>query len=233
MTTLLAIAPSAEAGKLKFFAPADSDGDGVPDRRDACVVLAETPNGYADDDGCPDHLAALDVLPHIGDTLVSAEVTLTRKGRTTSTTGEPRVAEDLIPGERVVIEARALCYAARGEIVVEQGRNHVDLELTPHYDQRLTWSLTDADGSPLTDATLQFDSPCASSQRLTLADGRGTVRVGQGEHRVRIEAPGYEPQEHIVRADAGSIDIALVPVVDRTDALAGLQSIETDEAPES
>jgi outer membrane protein OmpA-like peptidoglycan-associated protein len=32
----------------------DSDGDGIPDGEDECPGVAETPNGYRDDDGCPD-----------------------------------------------------------------------------------------------------------------------------------------------------------------------------------
>jgi OOP family OmpA-OmpF porin len=32
----------------------DSDGDGIPDRLDKCPTAAETVNGVADDDGCPE-----------------------------------------------------------------------------------------------------------------------------------------------------------------------------------
>ena len=32
----------------------DTDADGIPDRDDKCPADAETPNGYQDDDGCPD-----------------------------------------------------------------------------------------------------------------------------------------------------------------------------------
>lgn len=32
----------------------DSDGDGIPDRSDACPLLAEDPDGFKDTDGCPD-----------------------------------------------------------------------------------------------------------------------------------------------------------------------------------
>jgi len=39
------------------YAGQDADGDGIPDAKDACPKVAETANGYADDDGCPDALA--------------------------------------------------------------------------------------------------------------------------------------------------------------------------------
>ncbi|MFB6171867.1 MAG: thrombospondin type 3 repeat-containing protein [Haloarculaceae archaeon] len=38
-------------------APADYDGDGVPDQRDACPTRPETNNGFQDGDGCPDVVA--------------------------------------------------------------------------------------------------------------------------------------------------------------------------------
>jgi outer membrane protein OmpA-like peptidoglycan-associated protein len=34
---------------------ADRDGDGIPDSEDQCPDEPETPNGYQDTDGCPDH----------------------------------------------------------------------------------------------------------------------------------------------------------------------------------
>lgn len=221
LATIAVFSSTADAGRFRLFAPADGDGDGVPDRRDRCLVVPETVNGYADDDGCPDHLAVLDVLPRIGDTWIEADVELTRVTGVTTTSGTARVADALIPGEVVTIEARALCYAARGELVVEQGRNHVELELTPRYDQRIDWELTDDDGQPLEDVTLRFDSLCAPSHAITLADGRGTVRVGGGEHAVLIEAPGYAPETRFVRADAGRVTVALARhPVDLTDAVA-------------
>jgi hypothetical protein len=35
-------------------APADYDGDGINDSRDACPTRPETVNGFQDSDGCPD-----------------------------------------------------------------------------------------------------------------------------------------------------------------------------------
>jgi len=53
-----AVAPSAAplvaGGSPSRPSPADGDGDGVPDPDDKCPEVAETRNGYEDDDGCPD-----------------------------------------------------------------------------------------------------------------------------------------------------------------------------------
>jgi outer membrane protein OmpA-like peptidoglycan-associated protein len=34
----------------------DSDGDSIPDQKDKCPKKPETPNGFQDQDGCPDEL---------------------------------------------------------------------------------------------------------------------------------------------------------------------------------
>ena len=38
-------------------APADYDGDGIPDSTDRCPTRPETANGFRDGDGCPDVVA--------------------------------------------------------------------------------------------------------------------------------------------------------------------------------
>lgn len=54
-------APGPPAGEAARAQPLDSDGDGIPDDRDACPNAAETVNGCKDDDGCPD--AVMSVRP--------------------------------------------------------------------------------------------------------------------------------------------------------------------------
>jgi outer membrane protein OmpA-like peptidoglycan-associated protein len=51
-------------GEREAFAAAtrDQDGDGIPDVRDRCVTEAETRNGLADEDGCPEETAAIEIV---------------------------------------------------------------------------------------------------------------------------------------------------------------------------
>ncbi|MEN0060845.1 MAG: carboxypeptidase-like regulatory domain-containing protein [Myxococcota bacterium] len=202
-----------------LFSPADEDRDGVPDRRDRCIAMAETVNGYADHDGCPDHLAALDVVPWIGDTAVRATVTVLRESGETVSNGL-RVAEDLVPNEVITVRAEALCYTAEAQLTVAPGRNHLELPLVPRYGKTVQWSVTDITGQPVESAQVRFDSPCAPYTPIALTDGQGSVRVGAGEHSVRIEAPGFEPVEHQVRGNAGVVEVTLVPIIDELDAVA-------------
>ncbi|MFO0602931.1 MAG: OmpA family protein [Polyangiales bacterium] len=60
----LASARQQGQGERAAFAEAmrDTDGDGVLDSRDRCVNEAETRNGLADDDGCPEATSAIEVV---------------------------------------------------------------------------------------------------------------------------------------------------------------------------
>lgn len=60
----LASARQQGRGERAAFAETmrDTDGDGIPDSRDRCVNEAETRNGLADDDGCPEATAAIEVV---------------------------------------------------------------------------------------------------------------------------------------------------------------------------
>ena len=62
--TRLAQARSAGAADRTAFAAAnrDNDGDGIPDASDRCPNEAETVNGIADQDGCPEDTAAIEVI---------------------------------------------------------------------------------------------------------------------------------------------------------------------------
>ena len=65
LAQVLAVEASASAGKRgepvrdagtspTEFARVDSDGDGVPDELDRCPVTPEDPDGFEDEDGCPE-----------------------------------------------------------------------------------------------------------------------------------------------------------------------------------
>lgn len=205
------------------FSPADDDGDGIPDRRDGCLALPETYNGYADDDGCPDHLAFLDVVPTIGGRAVPAEVTVMRSTGTT-VAAAPRVATDLVPSESVTIEAKALCWVGSATIAVGPHANRIEVPLSPRFDQTLDLDLAGPDGRPIEDAVVTLDGPCAPTGALHLADGQGRIRVGEGPHRMRIEAPGYVSVSQYVSAGDGPVGLTLAFVIPEGD------DVVTDDA---
>lgn len=120
---------------VSLFAAPDEDGDGINDRKDRCRVLPENFNGYADDDGCPDHLSVLDVGVWLDDRLVPGKIALTRADGTISGIQGPRAAEDLVPGEVVQVTAAYGCSITTSEFVVSPGHNRIDLDIVP--DPRL------------------------------------------------------------------------------------------------
>lgn len=110
----------------------DTDGDGVRDDKDGCVDEAEYPNGYEDQDGCPDALATLVVKAKNaeGALLRSTEVFdgKTSLGRTNL---EGRlIVPDLMPGREVmvVVDTPDL-EPATSTLVLQAGENEIDLEL--------------------------------------------------------------------------------------------------------
>jgi len=206
--SLVALAGSDGPRRGGLFASADGDRDGIPDRHDACRVAEEVWNGYADDDGCPDHLAALDVLPMVGEIAVAATVTLARRDRIDEAEA-PRVADDLVPGQRVALDVQNGCLRGGAELLVQQGRNVVEVELEPQLDRPVEWTVTDPDGALVRDVVLRFDSACAPLTPRRLADGTGTVLVGVGRHPVTIEAPGFEAASLTVDGDDESVRITL------------------------
>jgi outer membrane protein OmpA-like peptidoglycan-associated protein len=56
--------------------PADTDGDGITDDKDACVNEAEDKDGFEDEDGCPDLDNDKDGIPDTGDACVNEPETV-------------------------------------------------------------------------------------------------------------------------------------------------------------
>jgi OmpA-OmpF porin, OOP family len=65
----LRLAPSENCGRPVARPPSslDSDGDGIPDVRDRCPTVPEDPDGFQDDDGCPDLDNDQDGIPDASD----------------------------------------------------------------------------------------------------------------------------------------------------------------------
>ncbi len=209
--------PAATAPKTGFarllarlFGPSDDDGDGIADRRDACLTLPETVNGYADDDGCPDHLAILDAGAWWGEELQRATFEVTRHEQTSPASG-PRLADDLVPGEIVTVSATAGCLVAQETVVVRDGLNRLDLRLQPVRDRPLEITAQSPDGIPVEDAVVAFGpSPCLPSDALALTGGSGEVAVGAGLHGLTVSAPGFHPA-HVQAQPGVPLRITLQP----------------------
>ncbi len=217
---------AASAWPLKW---ADEDQDSVPDRRDDCLSLPETINGYADDDGCPDYLEPLAVVGRLDGEDVPVAVSLELQDGTllADWAPGPRVGDPLAPGTRVTIRARVDCLAGvRRWSVRGGGANLVAVPLAPRFDATVRWAVVDEEGAAVADATVEWldarTAACAPPSTPVLVDGIGAHELGAGVHRVRVSAPGFRAVEHDLEISRG----------ERLDVQVLLESTADEEAPE-
>ncbi len=170
----------------------DQDGDGVPDATDACPRDAELPNGYRDEDGCPDELAVLriKVKDAEGNLVPNAEVELdgTFIGNT-NRDGRLAIA-DLHPDRTVELVAKV------GELhpiplrtELREGDNRVELVVGwPPGTLRIT--AKNLGGTPIP-ADVWALGPVEEHWKLD-AKGVSERVLPPGHYRVMLAADGYD-----------------------------------------
>ncbi|MBX2796774.1 MAG: OmpA family protein [Myxococcales bacterium] len=201
----LLLSTVAMGGLLDLFPFPDSDGDGVDDRHDLCMTLAETANGYADDDGCPDYLTPLVAVARVDGEPVAAEFRVQTSQGVLESVGGPVLDTALPVGEAVRVSAEHGCWRGHAWTRVDSGIAEIGIDLTPRLDAILTVDAAGLEGAAVPGARVEFvSSPgpgCAPTTPVVLR-GAG-IRVGEGQHHVRILAPGHAPQELEVTASTG------------------------------
>ncbi len=101
----------------------DADADGIRDSLDACPTEPETPNGYRDEDGCPDKLATLFLtVVDTNEARVAGAVVWVGGVEVGRTDGEGWAElADLAPGDDVDVEVRTATNAARIRVDLIEG----------------------------------------------------------------------------------------------------------------
>ena len=177
--------------------PADRDGDGIPDAKDACPDRPEDKDGFEDDDGCPDidndHDLVLDIAdkcPNVPETYNGFE----------DDDGCPDTVPPEVDALRGTIEG--LLYA-EGETVVRDSalpslqkiagtmtrHPSIRVVLIGHTDDREAQQLAAADASPPADL---------ETQALELARARAEAvkdalaELGIPQSRIVVESRGGE-----------------------------------------
>lgn len=216
---VLLLVPLASAGNGWFsrtFGPSDHDLDGVPDRTDICPTLAEAPNGYADEDGCPDHLSFVTVqATHAGRPLRYAEYWMQHDGKAYVANGPAMSLEHLVPGEQVEVASRYACLGGEGRVTAGTDPVGVRLQLHPERTSTVTLTVTDSRGTPV-DATVRWtgSSPAAcgpDARRTPLQNGSATVTLGAGTHTYVVRAKGIRPVEGtFVIEEPGDLTLPIV-----------------------
>lgn len=196
-------------GRLGPVEPRDRDGDGIPDKLDACPDEPETFNDYIDEDGCPDSLSTLRVVVlHQGQPVEGAEIVVTGTNiEERATTGNDPWTRQVIPESMWQVDAeKGECLRGQTRTLVAEGTHEarVDLQLVPSAVVRIR--VTDTTGQTVPNTRLIWDSPtpeCLPEPPELDRAGRARVEVGAGQHKLVVGAPGYRVSEVPVFVDRG------------------------------
>jgi OmpA-OmpF porin, OOP family len=196
-------------GRTGPSAPRDRDGDGIPDKLDACPLEPETVNGYIDEDGCPDQLATLEIVTlWQGQPIDGAELVITGPlGEERGTSSAEPWRREVVPETMWGVVARkGDCLSGEAKKLVNDGvqRATVELALVPSAVLRL--KVTDEAGQAVPGARVLWDTKtpeCVPDAPALDRSGRARTDIGPGEHRIVVGAPGYRVSEVPVYASRG------------------------------
>lgn len=219
MLFLIAFAQPANAAERgwfqRTFGPADDDEDGIPDREDNCPTISEAPNGYADDDGCPDYLSFVTVkATHAGRSIPFAEYWMEHAGLSYVANGPAMSLENLIPGDKVKVAARAGCLGGEGTVYAGTDPVGIRLALYPERSSPVTVTVTDTDGSPLDASlvwTLSEPAACGPLEPRQAVAGTATQNLGVGTHTWAARSRGRKATGTLTITEPGPqrLDIVL------------------------
>ena len=199
-------------GRLGEAAPKDLDLDGLVDGLDGCPSEPETKNGYKDEDGCPDQLGTIQVIVQLDGKEVTGGTTALKAPDGSETQGSAQSPGELIPNALPGTEWSASatypsCYAGTGTATAEEGKTTpLIVTLAPLMNSNVRFEVVDTLGNKIPGATVGWDKsdvPCAPTESMTLADGSGAQKVGAGNFKTYVTAPGYATVVTPVKAEAG------------------------------
>ncbi len=193
----------------------DTDGDGLADGDDACLDEAETPNGFRDDDGCPDVLPTLRLGARLDGEPVSAQLEAEVGDGTESAEGDVLEVSGL-PGTEVVFTARVgACLRGTQELVIGDVDAEVWAALEPVRATVLV-TVRDQAGDLLEGAEVRYlvdDEHCLPEER-GVSGGEGSHQVGPGSYEVYVTAQGYDMHTgsfEIAEGEEHALDVVLAP----------------------
>ena len=209
----------------------DRDDDGVRDHLDACPLQAEDPDGYADDDGCPDptERVTLSVRSLLGTPLPDARMTVQTEAGLQE--GGAELSLDLHPGTWQVTAWANRYEEAEVSFVVAAGREtRVDVSLVPRFGE-LRVIVQDPSGAYLS-GTLAVDG----ERPVRVVGGVGRAEAMAGDCRATVQVEGHFPATVDAVVDAGqrtNRTVVLKPILATlgADAIELLKPVRFDEGP--
>ncbi|MFT4623478.1 MAG: OOP family OmpA-OmpF porin [Myxococcota bacterium] len=216
-------------------APPDSDPIGTVVVHDKCPAEAEVVNGWRDDDGCPDSLAALQVnVVWRGQPMPGAALTITGpNGVQDAVSSIGGTSLEALPGSswHAIATLEAACLAGQGSATAADGPTELRVTLDRVAEANVRVEVITPDGSVPEGATVTMISSnvaCVPAGLQTLNAGVGSFGVGRGTHTVLVQVPGYAVYQEEVTLVPGAeavVRVNLAPTVVRITA----ERIEIDE----
>lgn len=197
-----------EEAVIEAPAEPDQDKDGVADLGDMCPSEAESANGYADLDGCPDVLGDVAVVVRDADGAAIANAKVTLAGAV-QTSGADGVATflGLMPGSSAaasVVGPAGFEAGSSGEGLVVEGYTERPVQLA-YVPIHVTLTAVDVKGAPV-DATVTLEGPAKvgpvalgpdGSEGVDLRPGTWTIAMGAAKtvtvSQNLVLAPGAPP----------------------------------------
>jgi len=199
MSFVASLTLSSPAHAVPWSSGPDIDTDGIVDMRDRCLGLAETPNAFADTDGCPDYRMPVELrASFLGEDVAAEAYVLASPEERIVTSRPPRAM--VRPGEQITVAAKRECLEGQKAVEIARGATVV-LELDAVWDHTMVIDVRHEDGHPAAGARLSTVASstvgCAPAA-AELSAGGGMWSIGEGVHLLRIQAPGSAPVDRVV-----------------------------------
>ncbi len=196
--------------------PVDTDRDGIVDDNDKCPKIAESPNGFRDDDGCPEEPAKLSgrVVDPDGRPIAGATITVTdelAKRPLTLASDDAGVFAYTGPiGGATTVSATAPEYEpGTAQVELEPGQSRdVTVTLVRKVRQgQLRGQVLSFDGKPL-QATVSVTGKTGAPTSATAdAEGNFSIDLPEGAFQVEISADGYKAQKRSVKIKLDGVTV--------------------------
>ncbi|MCB9745206.1 MAG: OmpA family protein [Alphaproteobacteria bacterium] len=192
----------------------DTDLDGLVDSLDLCPERAEDFNGYVDDDGCPDLLAALTIRVQDteGNTVTNATVDIDGQGYLVDGAGTLRL-EELIPGTSpyITVGAPYMFEETVADLTLAEGENErlVVLEWMPGRVKIVTRSNKGA----IVDAKVRLDGPQSLPPTSLGDDGEEIFELPPGQWRAMVSAEAFGTERRDFRINPGETSLIVIEVI--------------------
>lgn len=187
-------------GAAEPLRPGDHDPLMALRATDLCPTEPETPNGWKDDDGCPDRLGTLGIDVRFRGAAREADaVILGPEGQRNERIGLQGLTLDAVPGSQWTVRATSGCLKGEASATAADGGAALSVELAPVYDAKVRIEVQGTDDQPLSTAQVVWTSdrpecvPAIPDQ--VGSDGALSQQITSGTHTLVVTAPQHNVYE--------------------------------------